>query len=326
MSATSNRPLLQPNQRRTARKVSRASSSPLSSSSRTPVSRSTSAITSSPLGASRMAEVANPVSCETPASSAITVESRTNETSVETAEGSDLAGGGEILNGRSSIFAGMRRHRGPAMARIDDQQVDRVRSDVENTKAHLHTVPGDARRLIGVAEVDLGFPRTWLEFTDPDDPARIFRCDTTRLTSRWQCIFGAGCPGIYADSPNVGCCALGAHFADDDDQQRVLGLVAELDADIWAHHGDAAADGRGAHRNSGRDRRGLRGPHPSRRRRLHLLQSAGLPGGPGCALHLLAQRRGWEPQQAKPEVCWQLPIRRDYDGASCPTVRRSRWC
>lgn len=204
------------------------------------------------------------------------------------------------------------------MARIDDQQVDRVRSDVENTKAHLHTVPGDARRLIGVAEVDLGFPRTWLEFTDPDDPARIFRCDTTWLTSRWQCIFGAGCPGIYADSPNVGCCALGAHFADDDDQQRVLGLVAELDADIWAHHGDAAADGRGliaAVVETDEDcevhTRVVDGG-------CIFCNPPDFPGGPGCALHLLAQRRGWEPQQAKPEVCWQLPIRRDYDERELP--------
>ncbi|NAZ84234.1 hypothetical protein GTR02_20735, partial [Kineococcus sp. R8] len=29
-----------------------------------------------------------------------------------------------------------------------------------------------------------------------------------------SCIFGNGCPGIYADSVNVGCCSLGAHFTE----------------------------------------------------------------------------------------------------------------
>ena len=35
----------------------------------------------------------------------------------------------------------------------------------------------------------------------PRDETEVFRCDLTWLTSRWTCIFGAGCPGIYADEP-----------------------------------------------------------------------------------------------------------------------------
>lgn len=31
--------------------------------------------------------------------------------------------------------------------------------------------------------------------------------------------------------------------------------------------------------------------------------------GPGCALHVAAERAGLEPLEWKPEVCWQLPIR-----------------
>ena len=49
---------------------------------------------------------------------------------------------------------------------------------------------------------------------DPDDADQIFRCDLTWLTSRWKCIFGEGCRGLYADRPHDGCCTLGAHFAD----------------------------------------------------------------------------------------------------------------
>lgn len=35
-------------------------------------------------------------------------------------------------------------------------------------------------------------------------------------------------------------------------------------------------------------------------------------GGAGCALHALALTEGREPLEAKPDVCWQLPIRRTY--------------
>ncbi len=48
-------------------------------------------------------------------------------------------------------------------------------------------------------EVDLDFPRAWVEFADPEDADQVFRCDLTWLTSRWTCIFGRGCQGIYAD-------------------------------------------------------------------------------------------------------------------------------
>ena len=62
------------------------------------------------------------------------------------------------------------------------------------------------------------------------------RCDLTWLTSRYTCIFGQGCHGIYADSPDTGCCTLGAHFADKDDEKRVAAYVDQLDAEQWQFH------------------------------------------------------------------------------------------
>lgn len=163
-----------------------------------------------------------------------------------------------------------------------------------------------------VPEVALGFPRSWLEFADPAEPARILRCDTTWLTSRWRCIFGAGCRGIYADAPDNGCCTLGAHFSDDDDRERVLGWVAQLDAAGWAHHAAGAAGGVTATDDDGEEQT-----------RVHaggciFLNPPGFPGGAGCALHHLAVNRGVDPQETKPDVCWQLPVRRDYDTRSWP--------
>ena len=60
------------------------------------------------------------------------------------------------------------------------------------------------------------------------------RCDLTWLTSSYMCIFGQGCQGIYADAPDTGCCTLGAHFADKDDEKRVAAFVAQLDEDALA--------------------------------------------------------------------------------------------
>ncbi|MGH3459567.1 MAG: hypothetical protein ACRDPN_15240, partial [Aeromicrobium sp.] len=85
-------------------------------------------------------------------------------------------------------------------------------------------------------EVDLGFPRQWVEFPNPSDASEVFRCDLTWLTSRYTCIFGRGCAGIYADAPDTGCCTLGAHFSDADDQRRVAAHVKELTPDLWQFH------------------------------------------------------------------------------------------
>ena len=93
-------------------------------------------------------------------------------------------------------------------------------------------------------EVDLDFPRAWVEFVDPADADQVFRCDLTWLTSYWACIFGAGCAGIYAEQPDAGCCTLGAHFSDRADERRVQRFVAELTPEIWQQH--ATGQGRRA--------------------------------------------------------------------------------
>jgi hypothetical protein len=42
------------------------------------------------------------------------------------------------------------------------------------------------------------------------------------------------------------------------------------------------------------------------------LNRPGFEGGEGCALHGLALRQGRHPLETKPDVCWQLPIRRTF--------------
>jgi len=149
----------------------------------------------------------------------------------------------------------------------------------------------------------LDFPRAWVEFTDPVDADQVFRCDLTWLTSSWTCIYGSGCKGIYAGRPDDGCCTLGAHFSDKDDEKRVKKWAAEQTAEDWQFHG--------AKKTTEKDDEG------DRKTRVVdgacvFLNRPGFPAGAGCVLHQLALRKGLPITETKPEVCWQLPIRRTY--------------
>ncbi len=166
-------------------------------------------------------------------------------------------------------------------------------------------------------EQGLDFPRAWVEFTDPEDPEQVFRCDLTWLTSRWSCIFGSGCQGIEAGRASDGCCTLGAHFSDEDDERRVAGHMARLTPETWQHH----AEGTGPRGWTERDEDGAR---KTRRFGGACIFHNGpdFPGGHGCALHRLALREGREPLETKPDVCWQLPIRRTYEWIDRPDDTR----
>jgi hypothetical protein len=163
-----------------------------------------------------------------------------------------------------------------------------------------------------VPEVDLVFPRAFVEFVDPADADQVYRCDLTWLTSRYQCIFGQGCQGIYASSPDTGCCTLGAHFADKDDQKRVAAFVDQLTPEVWQFHPGGRVrkkhwitqDDDGASKTPVIEVDGQSACIFHNRR--------DFPLGAGCALHALALQQGRHPLETKPDVCWQLPIRRTF--------------
>ncbi len=153
-------------------------------------------------------------------------------------------------------------------------------------------------------EVALDFPRAWIEFVDPADSTQHFKCDLTWLTSRWTCIFGRGCKGIYADQPDVGCCTLGAHFSDKADEKRVKKVVRRLTAEDWQYRDHGIANGwRETDDDGDRKTSTVDGACIFHNRR-------DFAGGPGCALHGYALRNGLHPLETKPDVCWQLPVRR----------------
>ncbi|WP_461019662.1 hypothetical protein [Streptomyces daliensis] len=161
-------------------------------------------------------------------------------------------------------------------------------------------------------ETGLDFTRAWVEFPDPSDDEQVFRCDLTWLTSRWNCIFGQGCQGIRPGRASDGCCTLGAHFSDEDDERRVAEHVARLTPDTWQFHEVGTSTGWVEEDEDGdRQTRRWEGACIFHNR-------PGFSGGYGCALHTLALGEGREPLETKPDVCWQLPIRRTYEWVEQP--------
>jgi hypothetical protein len=146
----------------------------------------------------------------------------------------------------------------------------------------------------------------WVSFDDEDED-RTWVWDVTFLTSNYTCIYGRGCPGIL-DGPapelEQGCCSYGAHFTGADDRANVEAKVALLTDEEWQFR-----------------KKGLK------KAPIHVnddgeivsrlvddacifLNRPGFAGGAGCALHAAALRRGESFLDWKPEVCWQVPMRR----------------
>ncbi|MDP4676850.1 MAG: hypothetical protein ACYYNF_09355 [Actinomycetes bacterium] len=167
-----------------------------------------------------------------------------------------------------------------------------------------------------MVEVPLDFPRAWLEFADPANPHQQFRCDLTWLTSRYSCIFGRGCRGIDDTAPLAGCCSLGAHFSDAADEKRVKSWVKKLTKADWEHYKTGHKSGFAEEVKSGPDK----GERKTRvvKGACIFHNSPDFAGGYGCALHHLAEREGVSFVETKPEVCWQVPMRRAFDTEELP--------
>jgi hypothetical protein len=126
-----------------------------------------------------------------------------------------------------------------------------------------------------------------------------------------MCIFGQGCQGIYADRPDDGCCTLGAHFTEDADYERVAEVAADLGPEEWQFYDIAHRKGR-LRKDSWTEPEDDATKTRVVEGACIFLNRPGFPAGAGCALHQHAVRQGRPPTMSKPDVCWQLPIRRSY--------------
>ncbi len=154
-----------------------------------------------------------------------------------------------------------------------------------------------------------------------DDGDTLWRFDTAFLSSNWTCIWGRGCLGIGpepAEHLGRGCCSMGADLDGEDESRNISALAATLDPSRFEHHG-AAAEGGVFGDDSRSTTRVVDGA-------CIFLNRPGFPGGAGCALHLEADHHGESPLVWKPSVCWQLPIKVDWEpgpgDTEVATVRR----
>jgi len=148
-----------------------------------------------------------------------------------------------------------------------------------------------------------------------------WRLDRAFLTSNWTCLWGHGCKGILdvpAEHLNQGCCSIGAELADPEEAMTISALAATLDPEFFQFH--QAIDADDVFSDSARtNTKVVDGA-------CIFLNRPGFDGGEGCALHIAAIRAGESPTAWKPSVCWQLPIKVDWeastDGKETATLRR----
>ena len=178
-------------------------------------------------------------------------------------------------------------------------------------------------------EVPLDFAREWIEFFDPDDAEHLVRADLTWLCSRWTCIFGRGCHGTVEGQADTGCCNHGAYFTEAADERRVAKYVRKLTRDDWQLFDAGHRDGANGKKHAKLDVAEPVEDDDEGRRMTRVVDGAcifanreGHPGGIGCALHGYALRVGLEPLATKPEVCWQLPVRREQEWVDRPDGTR----
>ncbi|MCU1397407.1 MAG: hypothetical protein JWN62_516 [Acidimicrobiales bacterium] len=164
-------------------------------------------------------------------------------------------------------------------------------------------------------------PEDPAEVVEIDDGDTLWRFDAAFLRSNWTCIWGRGCHGIEpqrAAELGRGCCSLGAELDGIDEAKMVSALADTIDASRFEHHSLARAEG-----------------IFSDERRVNtrvvdgaciFLNRPGFAGGAGCALHLAALDADESPTDWKPSVCWQVPIKVDWemraDDVEVATVRR----
>lgn len=167
-------------------------------------------------------------------------------------------------------------------------------------------------------ELPPDFPREFFEFTHPEDPFHQFRIDLTWVESSYRCGFGtSACAGIDAALPQVGCCVHGAFLTDEEDREQLRDAVLRMPADLWelapANVKDALSHPEELEPYLVWDELDDEDGNPEPALKTTIVDGACIfanRSNPGCAIHQWAIEAGEDLTVVKPEVCWQLPLRR----------------
>jgi hypothetical protein len=158
-------------------------------------------------------------------------------------------------------------------------------------------------------------------YEEIDAGETVWRFDRDFLASNWTCIWGKGCKGINATADETlghGCCSLGAELDGIDEARDLSAAAATIPAHLFQFHAEANSGSVFADESYSATRV-IDGACIFHNRN-------GFAGGEGCALHLAAEYFDESPTDWKPSVCWQLPIKVDWemrdDNVEVATVRR----
>ena len=162
----------------------------------------------------------------------------------------------------------------------------------------------------------------WVSFED-SKVQRTWMFDVTFLESNWTCIFGAGCQGVLTEAtPELvqGCCSYGAHFTDEKDRRRVERAAKRLTQDQWQFWSKGRESTTRVKKNGEIVTKLVKDA-------CIFLNRPDFHRGPGCALHVMAIDNEESYIPLKPEVCWQLPLRRDdvIEDDGSITTRIAQW-
>jgi hypothetical protein len=155
------------------------------------------------------------------------------------------------------------------------------------------------------------FPRDWFEFVDPENPKQLFKCDLTWLTSYWNCTFGRGCKGIDKNLADHGCCSDGAYYSDTEDEKRVIKAAKRLKKENWQNFDIARKNGKFNISEIGLDKD--RKTRKVNKTCIFFNEKKFSEKYFGCALHHLANEENIHFVETKPDICWQLPLRRSWE-------------
>ena len=162
-----------------------------------------------------------------------------------------------------------------------------------------------------MTEIVPNFPRDWFEFPDPLNPKQIFKCDLTWLTSNWNCTFGSGCKGIDKDLADHGCCSDGAYYNGKGDEKRVVKAAKRLTKDLWQNYEVARKSKALNISEIGLDKE--RKTKKVNSTCIFFNEKTFSEEYFGCALHHLANKEQVHYLETKPDICWQLPLRRSWE-------------
>lgn len=150
--------------------------------------------------------------------------------------------------------------------------------------------------------------RDWVSIIDPESPYDRYVFDVSFLLSNCTCIYGAGCPGAQQGTDEeIGCCALGAYYMDDEDMERTEAMVEQLGPDWLQNYREARRRGVTADGRTDEPRTRVKDGA------CIFLNRGDFHTGAGCALHHYAVAHGEHHMTYKPEICWLVPLNRKVD-------------